>query len=567
MTSSNKQYQLEQVGIRIVREPPLYSSEPLRNPESAVRLLSELLRQYDRELLCVVNLRNDLKPINVNVVSMGTINSSIAHPREILKSAILSNAASIMLFHNHPSGNLTPSEEDITLTDRMTKACDILGIPIVDHIIIGNDDRYYSFMENKVLKVPEVQYAKAVEDIHFSHPSVGEPEPSLIGLGREQKAENSERNFSELTAASGTAKEKEDRFAARRQVMKELTDRLEQGVQDVFTSDKYRAYLSCMSKFHHYSLNNTLLIAMQKPDASLVAGYQAWKQKHGRQVRKGEKGIKILAPAPYKVKEEKDVIDPATRQPMLSADGKPQKETVTVERPAFKIATVFDVRQTEGKDLPTLGVEELTGDVQGFQDFFEALKRTSPVSITLEQIPSSAKGYYHLEENRIAIQDGMSEVQTIKTAIHEISHAMLHSRERMKESGVVKNDRTREVEAESIAFCVASHYGIDTSDYSFGYIAGWSSGKETAELKASLETIRSETSELITSIDEHLQEIQKEHDVLENRDAKIPVEKRAAAMPEHRGSVLAAIKALEKDTAAKLSPSGRTKACRNEERT
>lgn len=185
MSSSNKQYQLEQVGIRIVREPPLYSSEPVRNPGSAVRLLSELLRQYDRELLCVVNLLNDLKPINVNVVSVGTINSSIAHPREILKSAILSNAASIMLFHNHPSGNLTPSEEDIILTDRMAKACDILGIPILDHIIIGNDNRYYSFMENKVLKVPEIQYAKKAEDIHLSHAAVEETAPSLTGLGKE----------------------------------------------------------------------------------------------------------------------------------------------------------------------------------------------------------------------------------------------------------------------------------------------------------------------------------------------------------------------------------------------
>lgn len=538
MTSNKQKYQLNQVGIRIVKEPPLYSSEPMDSPASAVRLMSELLRQYDRELLCVVNLRNDLKPINVNVVSMGTINGSITHPREILKSAILSNAASIMLFHNHPSGNLTPSVEDINLTDRMAKAGQMLGIPVMDHIIIGNDDRYYSFMENRILKVPEIRYASDINDIHLTASNVAEPAASLTGLGKEMQKET----------ASG--------LSSRQQAMKDLTDRLEKGVQEIFSSGKYEAYLTSMSRFHRYSLNNTILIAMQKPDASLVAGYQAWKQKHGRQVRKGEKGIKILAPAPYKVKEEKDVIDPVTRKAVLDINGNPQKETVTVERPAFKIATVFDVSQTDGKELPTLGVNELSGDVQGFTDFFEALKRSSDVPIAFENIPSSAKGYYHVEDKRIAIQEGMSEVQTVKTAIHEMSHARLHSREKLKESGVKKNSRTKEVEAESVAYCVSAHYGIDTSDYSFGYIAGWSSGKETAELKASLETIRSTASDLITEIDEHLQEIQKEQGLEQSIDKAITVtaDKVVPEKLDSRESVLAKIKALEKDTAAKLSP-------------
>ena len=306
-------------------------------------------------------------------------------------------------------------------------------------------------------------------------------------------------------------KNKADYARDRQQAMKELTDRLEQGVQDVFQSENFKAYLACMAKFHSYSLNNTILIAMQKPDATLVAGYQTWKKRHGRQVRKGEKGIKILAPAPYKVKLEKDMIDPATGKRVLGPDGQPKKEIVMIDRPAFKIATVFDVSQTEGKALPTFKLSELTGDVQGFQDFFEALKQVSPVPIAMEEITTGAKGYYHLVEKRIAIKEGMSEAQTVKTAIHEISHALLHSKEKMEETGVEKDAPTREVEAESVAFCVASHYGIDTSDYSFGYIASWSSGREMDELKKSLETIRSTASELITEIDAHLTDIRKGH--------------------------------------------------------
>ena len=297
--------------------------------------------------------------------------------------------------------------------------------------------------------------------------------------------------------------------------LKEITDRLEQGIMELFDSDRYKEYLRVMSKFHNYSFNNTLLIAMQKPDASLVAGFQSWKNNFKRNVVKGEKGIKILAPSPFKIRQEMEKIDPETQKPVIGADGKPVKEEKEITIPAFKVVSVFDVSQTEGKELPDITVNMLTGDVEHFKDVFAALEKTSPVPIGFEKIEGNSHGYYHLEEKRIAIDEGMSELQTIKTAIHEIAHAKLHDIDpnAPKEEQADRPDRrTREVQAESVAYAVCQHYGLDTSDYSFGYVAGWSSGRELDELKSSLETIRSTAAEIINSIDEHLQEIQKEHD-------------------------------------------------------
>ena len=297
--------------------------------------------------------------------------------------------------------------------------------------------------------------------------------------------------------------------------LKEITDRLEQGITELFDSERYREYLRVMSKFHNYSFNNTLLIAMQKPDASLVAGFSAWKNNFGRNVIKGQKGIKIIAPSPYKVKQEMKKIDPHTQQPIIGKDGKPVTEEKEITIPAYKVVSVFDVSQTEGRELPDIAVDELTGDVERYRDFFAALEKTSPVPIGFEQIPGSSHGYYHLEDKRIAIDEGMSEIQTLKTAIHEIAHAKLHdidlnAPENEQQPRIDR--RTREVEAESVAYTVCQHYGLDTSDYSFGYVAGWSSGRELAELKSSLETIRSAAAEIINSIDANIAELQKAQD-------------------------------------------------------
>ena len=305
-----------------------------------------------------------------------------------------------------------------------------------------------------------------------------------------------------------------------KQKVQEITEKLEQGIKELFESEKYKNYLNTMSKFHNYSFNNTLLIAMQKPDATLVAGFQAWKKNFERHVKKGEKGIRILAPAPYKVKEEQEKLDPETNEIMLDKDGKPVMEEVEVTIPAFRAVSVFDVSQTDGRELPELAVSELSADVEGYQDFMKALEMVSPVPIGYEDISGEAKGYYHTEEQRVAIQQGMSESQTVKTAIHEVAHAKLHSRELNKDTDLSepKDRNTKEVEAESIAYTVCQHFGIDTSDYSFGYIAGWSSGKEMTELKSSLDTIRRTASEMISGIELYLQELQKDQVVEQEQD-------------------------------------------------
>ncbi len=520
--SSTRPYKLDRVAIRMVKEPPLYSSEPLRSPEAAVKVIADMLRQYDREAFCIVNLRNDLSPINMNIVSTGTLNASLAHPREILKSAVLSNASATMLFHNHPSGNLVPSQEDIEITDRMSKLFAMAEMPLLDHIIIGNDDRYYSFKENSILPIGTQMFARNPEDIKFQ--------------------EVAETVVAEKRGSYHTTPEQ------RQEKIRQITDKLEQGVHQIFESDNYRAYLSTMAKFHNYSLNNTILIAMQKPDATLVAGYTAWQKNHDRHVKKGEKGIQIIAPSPYKVKQERDALDPSGN-PRMDVQGNPMKEVVEVEYQAFKVATVFDISQTEGKELPSIGVSELTGGVEGYEALFEALKATCPVPIAFEDISSGAKGYYHTEDHRIALQEGMSQMQTIKTLVHEMSHGRMHSHEKEKPVEERLSRRSMEVEAESVAFVVGTALSaehpelkLDFSDYSFGYIAGWSSGKETAELKASLGRIQATASELISEIEGHLQELQKS----EQLQAVDEIDQKAAAMEPVKLPVVAEASEIDK---------------------
>ena len=313
--------------------------------------------------------------------------------------------------------------------------------------------------------------------------------------------------------------------------MKEITDRLETGIQELFESERYKAYLTTMSKFHSYSFNNTLLIAMQ--GGQLVAGYNKWRDDFHRNVKKGEKAIKILAPAPFKAKKEVQKLD-AQGRPVMGKDGKPVTEVQEIQVPAFKIVSVFDVSQTEGEPLPSIGVEELTGSVERYGEFFKALEQTSPVPIGFEDIPGGSHGYYRLTEKRIAIQEGMSELQTLKTAIHEIAHSKLHAID--PEATAIEqadrpDSRTREVQAESVAYAVCQHYGLDTSDYSFGYVAGWSSGKDLKELKASLETIRATAHELITTIDGHLAQLQQQRQAQQEQPQAAPLEQ-AAEQPD-----------------------------------
>jgi len=288
--------------------------------------------------------------------------------------------------------------------------------------------------------------------------------------------------------------------------LKDVTDKLEQGIQDLFNSDRYKEYLSVMAKFYNYSINNTILIAMQKPDATLVAGFSAWQKNFERTVKKGEKGIKIIAPCPRKIIKEVTKIDPVTKAPMRDESGKviTRQEEVTI--PAFKVVTVFDVSQTDGKELPRLAVDSLSGQVEQYEDFFKALSATSPVPVSFEKLHPEIHGYYSSMTQNIVIAEGMSELQTLKTFIHEISHSMLHGKEG-EEHRVDRN--TKEVQAESIAYTVCQHYGLDTSDYSFGYVAGWSHTKGLDELKNSLSIIHSTAQKIIENVDKSIMEIQK----------------------------------------------------------
>ena len=307
--------------------------------------------------------------------------------------------------------------------------------------------------------------------------------------------------------------------------MKEITDRLEQGILGLYESDRYADYLRTMSKFHDYSLNNTILIAMQ--GGNLVKGYKQWEKEFDRHVKPGEKAIKILAPSPFTVKKQVEKIDPNTQKPVFDKDGKPVTEEKEIKIPAFRVVSVFDVSQTEGKELPTL-TYELTGNVEQYKDFFAALEKTSPFAMGFEALSGGVKGRCNYEEKRIIINEGMDELQNIKTAIHEIAHATLHDID--KDAPERPDRRTREVQAESVAYAVCQHYGLDTSDYSFGYIAGWSSGKELAELKGSLETIRSTAASLIDTIDGHFAEIQQAQDKEQTTEQAQP--EAEAAAPE-----------------------------------
>lgn len=295
----------------------------------------------------------------------------------------------------------------------------------------------------------------------------------------------------------------------REERLAELTDKLENGIREIYSSGRYAEYLSAMSKFHRYSYGNVLLIYAQCPHATHVASYGRWKKVFGRQVRRGEKGISILAPCPYKRFAAQEQKDPDTGATLYGPDGAPLTEPRLIQAVRFRIETVFDVSQTEGRELPSLGVSELTGDVTGYQTIYDRLTACSPVPVGYEQIPRGAKGFFSPLEQRIALQPGMSQVQTIKTLVHEIAHAKLHDPARQDPEGPKKR-REKEVEAESVAYVVCQHFGIDTSDYSFGYVAGWSRRKELEELKASLQTIRKAANEIICAIEpparEQLQE-------------------------------------------------------------
>ena len=491
---------LEQVAIRMVEQPPLYSKEPMNNPDAAIRVMNEFLSQMDRELFCIVNLQADLTPINMNIVSVGSLNEALINPREIFKSAILSNAHSMMLIHNHPSGNLTPSTSDIQTTARMQELGELMGISLVDHIITGRDGNYYSFRDKGEFPDSRIRFSTRVEDIDLTKGMVTE----AIAPYEEVTDTKEKDNVRDIPTVQTTTIP----LPVQGKDMDSIMQSLESGVEELFTSNRYQEFLKTMAKFHNYSFNNTMLIAMQRPDATLVTSYKNW-QSMGRQVMKGEKGITIIAPAPYKKMKEKEVLD-ENQRPIMGTDGKPKTEKVEVTVPHFKAVTVFDIAQTSGEPIQTLAPELLTAAVQDFDSFMQAIQKISPVPIRFDEIDGNANGYYHNADKEIVIKKGLSESQTLKTAIHETAHAKLHDREIMESLGVEKDRLTKEVEAESVAYCVCSSFGLDTSDYSFPYIAGWSSSREMKEMKASMDVIRKTAGEMIDQLTEELEIILEE---------------------------------------------------------
>ena len=645
-TEKTNMYRLNQVAIRMVEMPPLLSDVPMDGPEAAVKVMADMLKDYDREVVAIVNLQTDGKPINMNVVSMGALDQSIAHPREILKSTILSNASAIMLVHNHPSNKLQPSMDDIATTARVKQLCDLIGVKFLDHIIVGPGKDYYSFHQKQQIPLSSLKLTNNLKDIELEGFRVAEN----TAVREEKKtvtltvAECSEfHNMGEFhenitSVAEAVAKFKEippermhgipaigirvadpknpedsvemdvligkridldmlryvpdiaENWQAQQMIatlihdmpeaqiegeipeniqkkidwiesrdkradeLHQITDKLEKGVKDVFQSDKYKQFLNVMAKFPRYSVNNTMLIMMQRPDAQLCQSFTGWKQM-GRYVKKGEKGISILAPAPYKIEREQTKLDDKGI-PVFDADGEPVKEKVEVTIRAFKVVKTFDLAQTDGKELPMIGPNELVGSIDGYPKLLQALQEISPVPVSFELIDGGAKGYYNLENKSIVIQDGMSEVQTIKTLLHEMAHQKLHDKDTVPEAkDITRNGK--EVEAESVAYVVCQHYGINTSDYSFSYVAGWSEGKETPELKASLDKIRQTASEFIYQIDQRMEVLIAEKEQVQGKGAN----------PELQGVVDKVLKDLDqKRTVSKVKESVKTRIKANAEK-
>ena len=437
-----KAFELDNVAVRLVRSrEPLVSDEPFSNPDSVVRALSEQMRDFDREVLGIINLDSRMRPINVSFVSAGAVNGTLSHPREILKAAILSNAASMMLIHNHPSGYLIPSKMDVQMTDRMIQLCDMVNIPLMDHIIVGgNKEEYFSFSSQKVLPEADNYFTENYLNLEFTM----QPE-------RQDKELTDDYNgLMPVIEEPQAAYNREDR-------VKEITQQLEDGIKDMFTSEKYMGYLNTMSKFHGYSLNNTLLIAAQNPQASLVAGFKSWEKNFDRHVKRGEKAIKILAPAPYTRKVLHEKVNPDTGEIILDKNGNPEKEETEIKLTSFRVVSVFDVSQTEGKELPSMA-HDLEGNINDYPLYIQALKDASGVPIHFEEIDGDAHGYYNRVTDSIAVKSGMSESQTVKTMIHEIAHSILHN-DNAADAGE-KNRRTKEVEALYPCF-----YNVDLLNY------------------------------------------------------------------------------------------------------
>ncbi len=452
-------YALPEVTVRLTDAPnTLFSSTPLESPKEVAAVMSGLLKDCDREYFCSINVNSQLQAINYAVQNIGSTSAAPVYPAGVFRTAILSNANGVILCHNHPSGSLTPSAEDLNTTAQLIRSGQDIGIPVYDHLIVaGRTGEYVSIREYK---------------------------PELFSSQRSNSISESSTKYN---------------LETQKDSLSLLLQKLETGCKEVFESQNYQEFLKVMAKFPHYSSSNCLLIKSQNPTATTLAGYQTWRS-FGRQVRKGEHGLKIIAPQIKKRTVVHTKYD-AAGKPVMGNDGNPEKTAEETLIQSFKVITVFDISSTDAipgaKQIPTL-VQNLEGNVTNYTELMKALELISPVPISFEQIGSGINGYYDSVHKRIAIQSNLSERQSIKTALHEISHALCHD----PDTGLSPSqDRTtKEVIAESIAFITANTFGIDTSEYSFPYISTWSNGKDIKELKDNLSLIRKTSTKLIDAI-------------------------------------------------------------------
>ncbi|MDD7219770.1 MAG: JAB domain-containing protein [Clostridia bacterium] len=610
--AETKGYDLKVVHTELVRESWMKPERIIQTPEDALDFLADMIKDRPQEFLAMINLTSKLQVINVSILSMGTSNQAMVPMADIFRTAILSGGNGIVVMHNHPSGDTSPSEEDIVTTKRIATLGKMMGITLLDHVIIGGDNRY-SFARNNPDSIsPDDQLLRSLnENIDLKYGVLHDRQNTYFGVHsesyngsiaeripqssseflqwqRERTAEIPEKSYlsyqylasmlfeggyrsadaEEISQEYGGDetrvrallfwidryeknesvpfdsikewKSPYDREAAarhRKEEMAEISEMLAKGVDAVFSSDKYREYLDTMSKFPSYSARNNLLIMMQKPEASLVQSYTGWRSMN-RYVKKGEKGIRIIAPMKRSIRNEAEKGDSESGAKDFDEKNKSsgEKEYDVKVINGFKVVHTFDLSQTDGDPLPDYyGAEELSGDVKDYQLFLEALQKSSPVPIRFEDVKGEAKGFYNLTKNYIGIQKGMSELQTIKTALHEMTHAKLHSFEAMKQredTGGKPDMFRRETEAESSAYIICKHYGLDTSDYSFAYIASWSKTQDTRELEKSLSIIQKTASGYIGEIDKNIELLREEKKELEtDLNESVPEQIEKAALP------------------------------------
>ena len=508
-TTESRPYELKQVQVRLrlSEAGSIYSSKEITSHVRAAEVMADVLAQMDREYVCVVNLDIKNRPINFNIVSIGDIETAIAPPQNIFKSAILSNSARIMLMHSHPSGDLSPSMEDMSLTKRVYQIGTMMNIPLVDHVIVaGGTGKTYSLLENH----PELFRMSEAVTQEVLRGTVQE-EKAVYGAQRSRQAASVRKDGPDGTHQHNLQyKTKEDR---QKEALDDVSKQVEEGIRKAFTNDNYRGFLKVVSRFHTYSFNNTVLIAAQKPEATMCAGFNAWKFKHGRHVKKGEKGIRIITPVKVKETIREEKADPNTSQPVFGEDGQLATSQKVVWKQRFRASTVFDLGQTEGSPMPEnlqTGFQQLISTQEGFNAAMAGLEDISHLHIRSAETPEGTDSYYDAAGKEIVIREGMEQGEALKAAVREVSQRLLHDREQAGNRPKNLSQETRELEAASAAYIICDHFGLDTSDFSFPSLDSWSSGQDLKALRESGNTIRGTASQVIRSVEYQLQDLQKE---------------------------------------------------------